>query len=89
MGPSSACRFMIINLLLLFVAAQIGTVYSAETSPDFGLCDTVEDGQLIYIDCLDGSKNFCCRTQEKTLFNGVKRWAKECCTEKDFVIDNA
>lgn len=88
-----ASRCLILSLVstatLAFLTTNSPTmVESALSSPDVGYCVSVENGSLIYLDCLSGEKNFCCSTKQVETFNKVKRWAKRCCSEDDFVKEN-
>lgn len=67
----------------------LNTVLATRSAPDIGLCVTVVNRSTLLLDCLTGYKNFCCNTEQVETWNNVTRWAKKCCSEAEFVVENS
>lgn len=61
----------------------------AKSTPDIGFCEAIRSKQTISLDCFSGEKTFCCDDEEVTLWNNVTKWSKKCCTESEYVLQNA
>lgn len=77
-------------LVIIVYFSKINIICAHRSSPDIGLCETIINNTFTSLECLYGQENFCCSTGEllKTKDN-VTKWAKKCCTETEFVLQNA
>lgn len=76
-------------LLIFIVWPNLDRVEAAKSSPDVGICETIHNQTVVMLDCLSGQDNFCCQDEQVITHNNVTRWTKRCCSEKDFVLQNA
>lgn len=65
------------------------TFVEAKSTPDIGFCEGIQDSQPVMIDCFSGDQNFCCNDKKEVLWNNVIKWSKRCCTEAEYVLQNA
>lgn len=82
-------KLLILVCTVLTVYIGPNNVEAARSAPDLGLCKVVHDGKIKTIDCLSGTAVFCCQTDKAKLWNNVTMWSNRCCTESEFVLQNA
>lgn len=84
---------MFVTYLLLTIVVCLSRVYlvhAYRSSPDIGICETIKDNTLVSIDCIHKQENFCCDTTELlTTTDDIGKWGKKCCSEAEFVLQNA
>lgn len=81
--PTGVNKWLIILLL-----SSIRFVESSRSAPDIGICDTILNGQPVFIDCLSGHQNYCCNVKLEQTQHNVTKWVKRCCSESEFVSQN-
>lgn len=84
-------NFSLVAYLLVIIVyfSHINIIFAHRSSPDIGLCETIINNTFTSLECLRGQENFCCNTELLTTIDNVTKWAKKCCTETEFVLQNA
>lgn len=75
--------------IIVFLSTRINPIHAYRSSPDIGLCETIKNKTPISIECIRGQENFCCNTELLSTTDNVTKWGKRCCTEAEFVLQNA
>jgi len=88
-GFTSWGRRSLPAIILTLACIKLVCIEASRSAPDIGLCESVEDKQPVLLDCLSGSKNFCCNTDLVEISGNLTKWAKRCCSETEFVLENA